>query len=339
MAVVVFTCAPGVSAHGALTINEFDTYAISDFEAHEDSFAWEGFEIWDVYAGDGYDQAHAAHGVYFKANFAGDGTVRPAGGQTWEVRFDFSVGGQDLTRSIMHDGAKVTTDFEALEWQIADGNVLQVHAWTPVPAWQGLDISNLVVRSYVDGDIRDTAPGGIHLPGTGTEVPVHVPATPIFPEMGEGRIVERVALTGAAKFLNVSMARHGEGLFQFTITNALAQQGQHFMFHAAPTSGWTLEGKPAPVSIDGGESMTFQLRLHADRNHSIEPLRLELMTDIGGMQSYFAFVGEAGVEIVDDAALAVPAGVEEPAVATPAWTPALLGVSLAMAALRRRDGR
>ena len=180
----ILLATPSVMAHGALTLNEFDTYAISDFEGHEESFAWEGWEIWDVYVGDGYNLQHDSHGVYFKANFAGDGTLRPLGGQSWELTFTFMVGGAIHERSIVHDGSTVATDFDALDWQVADGNVFQIHAWALVPEWQDLSVSDLVVVSSVDGAPRDTAPGGIHDPVTGAEIPVNVPPDPHLPRDG-----------------------------------------------------------------------------------------------------------------------------------------------------------
>ena len=66
--VVMLAMVPAAAAHGALELNEFDTYALSDFEGQEDSFPWEGFEIWDVYVGDGYNAVFDSHGVYFKGN-------------------------------------------------------------------------------------------------------------------------------------------------------------------------------------------------------------------------------------------------------------------------------
>ncbi|HET6399710.1 MAG TPA: hypothetical protein VFH47_09180, partial [Candidatus Thermoplasmatota archaeon] len=203
--------APTVSAHGDLAIHEFDTLAIRDFEGQEDSFAWEGFEIWDVYVGDGYSAAHDANGVYFKVNFAGDGTERPTGGVAWTINFRFKVGEEAFERELSHDGTTVTSDFESLEWTIADGNVLQVKAWVPVPEWSGKAVTDLVIVSSVDGEPRDTAPGGVHAPGTGTEIPVEGPGTPVFPPLGEGRIVDEVPLTGPPKYLNVSIAPQGAG--------------------------------------------------------------------------------------------------------------------------------
>ncbi len=324
--------APFASAHGALELNEFDTYAISDFEGHEDSFPWEGFEIWDIYAGDGYLSAMDSHGVYFKGNFAGDGTLRPSGSQEWTLEFTFDVGDSSYARTIVHDGTDVTSDFEQLEWQIADGNVFQVHAWVPVPAWDGLAITNLVVVSSVDGNPRDIAPGGFYDPATGQEVPFAAPSTVVFPPMGEGRIVESVPLTGAQKFLDVQVSDE-DGAFTFSVTNALASQGQHFMV-AAEAAGWTIDGLPAAQSLEGGADTAFTLRFAHATEGIVEPLRVDLQTDIGGLQSWYAFADEAGIQVVDDAALATSHAIEAPKT-TPG--PSLLLVAAGLLLARRRQ--
>ncbi|MEK6975737.1 MAG: hypothetical protein AABY18_05285 [Candidatus Thermoplasmatota archaeon] len=336
------TFVPGVSGHGALTINEFDTYAISDFEGQEDSFAWEGFEIWDVYVGDSYSPVFDSNGVYFKVNLAGDGTARPTQGETWTVTFRFNVGDQTFERQITHDGAAVTTDFEELEWQIADGNVFQVRAWAPVAAWAGQSLTDLVLVSLVDGEPRDTAPGGIHLPGTGTEVPVEAPATPVFPALGEGRLVESVPLTGPAKFLDVSVAPQDAGVFEFTIKNPLAEQGQHVMLQSAPANGWTVTAIGGGASLEGGASakLRVEVRNDAPAGTRVEPIRLDLVTDIGGLQSYYAFLDGTGVAVVSDSSLAQAATVGDAGMKAPGASFLAMAAVLALAVasrLGRRD--
>ncbi len=331
---------PAAAAHGGLTLNEFDIYAISDFEGQEDSFPWEGFEIWDIYAGDGYHEALGSHGVYFKANLAGDGTARPSGSQSWDVRFTYTVGDDEYTRNISHDGSDVTTDFEALEWQIADGNVFQIYAWAPVPEWEGLSITDLVVLSSVDGEPRDIAPGGIYDPATGQEVPVNAPPTPVFPEIGEGRIVETVPLTGPAKFLDIAIDRQPDNAYLFTVTNPLAQQGQHFMFRANATPGWTVTGTPNAESLEGGSMAEFVLQFDPADEGIIAPYPFDLMTDIGGLQTYYAYVGAGGdVLVTNDASAAATFTVDAPDVEAPGVGLVAVGmVALALAA-RKRSGR
>lgn len=333
--------APAVSAHGDLALNELETLAIRDFEGQEDSFVWEGWEIWDVYVGEGYSQALDSDGVYFKVNFAGDGTSRPTGGQVWTIAFRFNVGAQAFERVISHDGTDVTTDFEELEWQVADGNVFQVRAWVPVPDWLGQSLTDIVIVSSVDGEPRDTAPGGIHSPGTGTEVPVEGPATPIFPPLGEGRIVESVPLTGPGKFIKVSIADLGDGTFEFTVTNPLKEQGQHVMFQSASTSGWTVGPADWNSNLEAGKSVTLRAEIKpitADGS-LVEPVRLDLLTDIGGRQSFYAFIDAGQVTLVEDPAAASPGtfGEAKEANAPPL---ALLLVALAVAlVLRSGQGR
>ncbi|MHB1260261.1 MAG: hypothetical protein ACYC2H_00955 [Thermoplasmatota archaeon] len=334
--------APVASAHGDLAVNELETLAIRDFEGQEDSFVWEGWEIWDVYVGEGYSQAKGSDGVYFKVNFAGDGTSRPTGGQVWTLTFRFSVGGQAFERIISHDGAEVTTDFEELESQLADGNVFQVRAWVPVPDWVGQSVTDIVIVSAVDGEPRDTAPGGIHAPGTGTEIPVEGPGTPVFPPLGEGRIVDSIPLTGPGKFLNVSITTMPDGAFEFTITNPLQEQGQHVMLGPASTAAWSVTPNDWNSNLEPGKSATLRAMISptAANGSLVEPLRLDLLTDIGGRQTYFAFVDAGQITLTEDPAAAHAGTFGEADQEAPAMSFAALAIVLALAvAFRSVAGR
>lgn len=342
MLLVLTVGAPAASAHGALAVNELETYAISDFEGQEDSFPWEGWEIWDVYVGEGYSQVHASDGVYFKVNLAGDGTSRPTMGQVWTVTIKFNVGDQAFERHITHDGAEVTTDFEELEHQVADGNVFQVRAWVPVAEWAGQSVTEIVLVSSVDGEPRDTAPGGIHLPGTGAEVPVEAPPSPIFPAMGEGRLVEAVPLTGPGKFLNVTVLPMGNGAFEFTVTNPLKEQGQHAMLNAAPLNGWTVTPSDWNSNLEAGKSaiLRAEIKPNTADGSMVEPVRFDLLSDIGGRQSYYAYVDTGQVTLVEDPAAARTGTFGESAREAPGFSVGPLVVALALAfAARSVAGR
>lgn len=300
------------SGHGNLTIHELETLAIRDFEGQEDSFAWEGFEIWDVYVGDGYNFLQDAEGVYVKANFAGDGTQRPMQGSTWTLGIQFKVGEQTIEREITHDGATVTTTFEALEWTVADGNVFQINAWTPVADWQGKAVRDIVIVSLVDGEARDIAPGGVFVPAVGAEVPVEGPATPVFPALGEGRIVDAVELTGPAKFMDIAVTPKGQGVFEFAVTNPLAQQGQHVHFREPTEPGaWTIEASSSGFELEGGAAATLTVKFNATTTPGVvEPLAFDLYSDIGGRHRYYAYLDQGEVRLVDDPALATTATIE-----------------------------
>ncbi len=332
IAAMLLLWTPSVAAHGALEINEFDTYAISDFEGHEDSFAWEGWEIWDVYAGDGYISALDSHGVYFKVNFAGDGTLRPTGGSTWEATISFAVNGTAYSRQVVHDGTDATADFEQWEWQIADGNVFQIHAWVPIPEWEGHAIEDLVVASSVDGQPRDSAPGGIYDPATGSEVPVEAPSTVVFPPIGEGRLVESVPLSGPSKFLDVQMEAATDNAYTFTVTNPLAAQGQHFMVHTEGDD-WVFTGVPAAQSLDGGTATEFTIQFDAASEGSVAPGRIDFVTDIGGLRSFQVAMSDAGPLLLIDEAQAESYTPE--VVETPGFPLVLALVGLAFAARRK----
>lgn len=339
LALALLLVAPVAAAHGDLEINELETLVIRDFEGGEESFPWEGFEIWDVYAGEGYNDSLGAHGVYFKVNFGGDGTLRPTSGAAWTVTFTFRVGDEAFEREFTHDGNTITTNFESFQWQVADGNVLQVKAWLPVEDWAGKNITDIRLVSSVDGSPRDTAPGGIHDPITGTEIPVQAPSTPIFPPLGEGRVVDEVPLVGPAKYIDLTIEPKGNNTFTLTVTNPLKEQGQHVMLDAGDTSGWTLTTASPPHSLEGGQSATLdiQLRPTAEPGTTLPPYQFNLVTDIGGLRSLYASFTPAGVELVEDPALAAAATVDAPArdVPLPGWTP-LVGVTLAAVVLAAR---
>lgn len=333
--------APVASAHGALAVNELETYAISDFEGQEDSFAWEGFEIWDVYVGEGYSQALDSDGVYFKVNLAGAGTSRPTMGQVWTVTFTFNVADQAFERVITHDGAEVTTDFEELEWQIADGNVFQARAWVPVPDWTGKSVTDIVLVSAVDGEPRDTAPGGIHLPGSGTEVPVEAPANNVFPAMGEGRLVESIPLTGPGKFLDIAVVPLGNGVFEFNVTNPLKEQGQHAMLRLPSTSIWKVTPSEWNANLEAGKSATLRVEVSPNvaNGSLVDPMRFDLLSDIGGRHTFHSFIDAGEVTLSQDAARAQAAPFGEEAQESPSISLAALVVAFAVALGSRSAAR
>lgn len=340
LACLVFLAAPA-QAHGSLAVNELETLAIRDFEGQEDSFPWEGFEIWDVYVGDGYNDVQDSDGVYFKVNFAGDGTKRPTGSAAWTLTFTFTVGEDAFQRQLTHDGADVTSDFEALEWTIADGNVLQVRAWVPVPQWQGKAVRDIVIVSAVDGEPRDTAPGGIHVPGSGTEVPVEGPGTGVFPPLGEGRIVDEVPLTGPAKFLDVTATPVGAGAFEVVVKNPLKEQGQHVLLREPVAAEWTIATSTWAASLEGEASATFAITLTPPANGTVQPLPLDFYTDIGGRQTHYAYLDAGEVKLTSDPAAARPTTIAEPAQDASGLGAAALLAALsfvAVAVLRRRTG-
>ena len=340
LVLALFLVAPVAAAHGDLEINELETLVIRDFEGGEESFPWEGFEIWDVYAGEGYNDSLRAHGVYFKVNFGGDGTLRPTGGAAWTVTFSFRVGDEAFERQFTHDGTTITTSFESFQWQVADGNVLQVKAWVPVVDWAGRSITDIQLVSSVDGAPRDTAPGGIHDPVTGAEIPVEAPSTPIFPPLGEGRIVDEVPLVGPAKYIDLAIASNGNNTFTLTVTNVLKEQGQHVMLDADDSSGWTLTTASPPHSLDGGKTATFDVQIHAagEPGATLPPYEFNIITDIGGLRSLYASMTPGGVELVQDPTLATAASIDAPPRDTPLalWAPIVAaGVAAALLAGRR----
>lgn len=340
LALLAVLLAPAASAHGDLELNELEVLAIRDFEGQEDSFPWEGFEIWDVYVGEGYNDTLGAHGVYFKVNFAGDGTQRPTGGAAWTVTFTFTVGEETFERAFTHDGATITTSFESLQWLVADGNVLQVKAWAPVEDAVGKSVRDIVIVSSVDGSPRDTAPGGVHDPATGRETPVQAPSTVVFPPLGEGRIVDEVPLSGAAKYFDLVIEPKPNNTYTLTVTNVLETQGQHVVLDADPAPGWEIVTADAPHSLDGQKSGTYDIQLFAkgEPGTTLAPYSFDLLSDIGGRRTLHAYLDEAGqVHLTEDATLAKAATVATAPRGVPGFgVVVLLAVGVACAAVRGR---
>ena len=330
--VALAALAPTALAHGDLAVHELETLTIRDFEGMEDSFPWGGFEIWDVYVGEGYNESLESDGVYFKVNFAGDGSRSPAGGSAWTITFRFMVEEEAFERQLTHDGESITTTFESLQWVIADGNVLQVKAWVPVTGWAGKSLHDVVIVSSVDDEPRDTAPGGVHAPGSGAEVPVHAPGTPIFPPMGEGRLVEEVPLTGPGKLLNVTVAPTATGGFTVTVANALKEQGQHVFLRPLEAEGWNVTLAQSMTELAGGASAVFDVTFQPAEG-VVPPMRLDVVSDIGARQTLHAFMGTSGVELVADAAQVVPASLPEGTNETPMLSAGVLVATVAALAV------
>ena len=145
--------------------------------------------------------------------------------------------------------------------------------------------------------------------------------------------METVPLTGSAKFLDVTATPDGPGAFAFDVANPLAAQGQHFIVRLGNATGWSVHGAPDPAGLDGGASTSFELHVTADGT-ATEPLRIDLVTDIGGLRPFYAFAAPTGIQLTEDPSLAVMTITEETQ-DTPAPLP-FLAVALALLVLRRR---
>lgn len=157
--------------------------------------------------------------------------------------------------------------------------------------------------------------------------------------MGEGRIVEAVPLTGPGKFLKIAVVPLGNGTFEFNVTNPLKEQGQHVMLQPTSTAAWTVTPSEWNANLEAGKSATLraEIKPSAAGGAMVDPIPFDLVTDIGGRQTYYAYVDAGQVTVVDDmnAASAGPFGAADKEAGAPPLS--LLVIALAVGLVLHRS--
>jgi hypothetical protein len=324
-------------AHGVFEASELELHVLSD-EGTDSIEPYGGYDINELFVGFAHDPAigagPAGDGVYLRAEVYGlPENGAPVPGQTWSLRFTFETPGGALERTISTTDAKTfTSDFDSLLAEV-DAAERATHFQRAFISYEaaglkpGDSIGSFKVESRVNGDLRDVAPGGIPVPGSNGAAtfpdPLAIP--------GKGALAESVQLVGPEQYVKVALQPLPDGSFNVTLRSALTKGGQHVFVQPGATEGWTyrLDGATsAPLAANG----TLAFRLTATPANATAPLRLDLLTDVGGRAELF--LGTDGILRGPKGAVAFPA--PPAAVKSPAAGAALALVLLVGAAARRR---
>lgn len=305
---------PLASAHGTVEANELEVLLLADEET-DVVYATGGYDIAQVFLGEAHDPAVASgaagDGVYFRLVLAGGPGQAPGAGASTIV-FTFDADGAETSRSLVIDGDTLGGDFDRILANVTEDGVEVQRAFSSYASLgvaPGAKLSGFRVESYQGDRLVDTAPGGYYagpaeLPG-GTEV-------------GEAE----VTLAGTGRYMDVTAAPKGDGVFEVIATSLLQKGSQHLELLAGTA---VVEG-PASVSVPPKGRATFVVR-------ASEGDAFEVTSDVGGRESFRVADGALLAEddrVVARAARSGPVDVPGPALGL------VLGV-LALLALARRE--
>ncbi len=314
LALLAAASAPFVAAHGGENAAETEVHLLED-EGDDSFYFTGGFDIYQVFLGEahfpGLGVGSAGDAVYFRTILYGNYAQRPANAEEFRVVFRFSTPAGDVERFVATtDGKTLTTDFDHLEYELTADELVIERAgilFTNLSISPGDTINGFIVESSVDGDLRDRAPGGLFVPGSGGRV--EVPAE-LYPVPGAGVITESVVLSGPVKYAlaTVTPRVDARNVVDVAMTSLLTEGAQHA--HVEVTGGsWkaTPLGNATGGEIKAGETLTVGLTLApgVEPGEEVVPGRLDVYTDLGGRVSYI-LTWENGAPLV------VPEGGEVP---------------------------
>lgn len=306
LAALAFLAAvPAALAHDPLEAAELETQVLED-EADDSFYVTGGFDVWQLFVGEAHvpeiGAGPAGDGLYFRTSLFGDFAGRPANVKEYRVTFTFETPAGSVTRYLATtDGTTFDTDFDALLVEPEDDQVVVQRAFVSYASAgvaPGDAVGAFLVESLVDGEVRDRAPGGILVPGTGGRVEVPM----------ESKVLEEsVTLTGPGRYVRVTPNDMGGGAYSVSVASALKEGGQHVHLEAPRVPGWTLtlEGENGG-NLKPGDTKVIRFRLDASGEGEVAPATLDVTTDLGGRSSVIAAVQGGKVVLLPDGAEAAP---------------------------------
>lgn len=303
----------------------------------DDSYAfYDGFDLQDLYIREAYDRQAKENGLMFRmVVYGGFGPAKLA--STLHLDLGLEAGGtQHSFRISSTDGLEWEGDMKVVEssLEVEDGGAVagSIQAWVSDSALGvglGDPVGGFVWSSYADDDIRDVAPGGRFVPGTGGTGTIDAASTVV---------TESIALAGPQGYTRSTVSAAANGTVTVTVENLISVIGQHIVLTVPEQAGWEtrlLNVEPRAVEPGIHPSFTFHVEEAPDEGDLV----LELTTDLGGYEaiqvptSKFARNTDGSVdpdaEGPDDT---TPNGKD-----SPLGLPVLLGtLTLALVATRRR---
>lgn len=292
---VILSLAPTVSAHAAPEPLDNSVHVLED--EPEDAFYWyDGYDLYNLFIREAYMQTLDESGLVFR--FALYGGFAPAG-VAEEMAIDIgatSAEGAQLLTLATNDDAEWDGDMEVLVANVSEDELpytgvtakMQVFAsYEDLGVAPGGSLENIWMESRADEDVRDRAPGGVFVPhsqGEG-EVPTE-----------SQRLVDSLELAGPHGYVDTSITPAGDGL-NVTVENTLSN-GQHVQLRLDAPEGWNASlPETAQVSLGGEETTSFLVEAEADER-ARQPLRVNVVTDLGGFDT--TYVGVDGTDLVTD---------------------------------------
>jgi hypothetical protein len=317
--------APLAAGHASPNPLDVETHILADDT--DDSYAlYDGYDIQDVYVREASLGGGLEPGLVFRIYlYGGFGPAKVAGSLHIDVRLE-NGGSVQTMRASTTDGAVwtggaavVEQEFEPAEAGVGvQGYVQLLVPYAALGVGPGDTLGAFEVRTYADGDLRDVAPGGRPIPGTGGAV--------IQPGTSE-RVVDSIVLTGPVGYTRSTLQATGPHV-TVTVENLITVAAHHILISIPEQPGWTISGLDVEgVSAEPGTNPTFHFNATAPAGTA--PLQLSVRTDTGGDEP----LTMAAADVTQTTTTSQTQGKSSPG--APLWLIACAG--LALLALRRRS--
>ncbi len=332
----VLLLAPLAQGHASPDPLDNEVHLLADDT--DDSYAYyDGFDLQDLYVREAYDRQAGEDGLMFRMIiYGGFGPAKIA--NNLHLDLSFSAGGS------AHDYRISSTD--GVDWEgnikVAESSLMTEPTGTVEGSLQvwvanselgigvGDTVSDFVWSSYADEDIRDVAPGGRFIPGTGGAGAIDGASTVVTGDI-------TIALPHGYTRSTVSAAANGT--VTVTVENLISVIGQHIILTVPEQTGWvTRLINVEPRAVEPGTNPKFTF--HVQEAPKDGDLILELTTDLGGHEaitvptSKFARQDDGKVNVEADTPEDVPAPGKDSPLGAPVMI-AALALALVAAARRR----
>jgi hypothetical protein len=285
LAGIALAClSPLAQAHGLVNAGELETLFIQDEASDIMTEGKLGYDLLQIYVGEAFVPG-TGDGLYLHTVLYGGAGDRPGVDGPQSVRFTFTTDKGTFMRTLnTTDGATFTSDFDSLVIVPGSGEVEVQRAFVRYPAGigPGAVLKSLKAESFVGGDLRDVAPGGMYLHG----VPIGEPGA------NSKQVVDSYTLRGPIGYLAVAQLSAGQGNFTFVAHNPLKKGDEHIMLLAPDANGWHAEIQGSG-EVKAGGNVTFHVQLVPGSG----PFHLDLVTDIGGHMPLDAQVTPQGLTL------------------------------------------
>ncbi len=305
-AFVATALAPFATAHGSEQAAETEIHLIED-EADDSFYETGGYDIYQVFLGEAHMEdlgdAVAGDTVYFRTILYGDHAGRPPGQSEFRVVFRMNSPAGEIERYFATtDGKTFTTDFDFLDYAIEATEVIIKRAAISLNGANlsvGDALTDFTVESFVDGDLRDAAPGTIYVPGSGGQLEV---PDALYPFSGRGRLESSVALTGPSKYATATVTpRAGEPQTLDVVITTLLKEGSQHVHAEVVGASWTAEvltnGTGGELKPGEATVVSFRIVPSVAPGEDMMPGRIDVFTDLGGRVSY-ALAWENGAPLI-----------------------------------------
>jgi hypothetical protein len=320
---------PAASAHDLVEASELETlFLVDELSDVVTSLPGYGFDLGEFYVG----EAHVpgiGDGLYVRTLLYA--TEPGPSGHAASVVFEFGFDEEAVTRTLStQDGQAFTSDFDALV--IVPGSTVDVTraflAFGSAGVQQGQNLTSLRVRSVVDGEDRDVAPGGFMAPG-----PAGAAGDVPDPSQESRQVVQEYPLVGPTRYIRGQAVLVEPGKVEIRIQSLLKEGAQHVMPGPMPAgANLTLQGHVGSLAPGANTTMTLQVGPDV-----VGAFSLNITTDLGGRMPVLVHGDARQFEVSANDGEAVaweqPQPKESPAASV--WLLPLLA-GLALAARRHR---